>query len=201
VKEGGEYLEVPNWDKYQHYKDRKPPWIKLHSQLLNNEEFAMLSGGAAKLLIYIWLLASEGKGYIEYDVHRIAFRTRMDDMDVADLIGELLKAKLLFVSADGAEEDEWPSRYIPVDVRSTVFLRDKGECQMCGSKERIEYDHIIPVSAGGESTVANIQLLCRPCNRRKRVSVAPATQSVAKATKKKKRRSLETETEKSQRAS
>jgi hypothetical protein len=24
------YLEVRNWTKFQHYKDRRPPWVKLH---------------------------------------------------------------------------------------------------------------------------------------------------------------------------
>jgi len=27
-------LRVKNWGKFQHYKDRNPPWIKLHRGLL-----------------------------------------------------------------------------------------------------------------------------------------------------------------------
>jgi 5-methylcytosine-specific restriction endonuclease McrA len=56
---------------------------------------------------------------------------------------------------------------IPDGVRLFVWQRDKGCCVKCGSRERLEFDHIIPVSAGGSSTERNIQLLCESCNRSK----------------------------------
>lgn len=60
------------------------------------------------------------------------------------------------------------SRYIPNDVKAAVMRRDMGRCQRCGSTEDIQYDHVHPWSKGGTATVRNIQLLCGPCNRRKR---------------------------------
>lgn len=59
------------------------------------------------------------------------------------------------------------SRTIPKDVQRDVWRRDGGRCVECGSKERLEYDHIIPFSKGGSNTVRNIQLLCEGCNRKK----------------------------------
>lgn len=56
---------------------------------------------------------------------------------------------------------------IPDSVRLFVWQRDKGQCVKCGSRERLEFDHIIPVSAGGSSTERNVQLLCETCNRSK----------------------------------
>jgi 5-methylcytosine-specific restriction endonuclease McrA len=56
---------------------------------------------------------------------------------------------------------------IPDTVRLFVWQRDKGCCVKCGSRERLEFDHIIPVSAGGSNTERNIQLLCESCNRLK----------------------------------
>ena len=56
---------------------------------------------------------------------------------------------------------------IPEDVRFFVWRRDGGKCAKCGSKENLEFDHIIPVSKGGSSTERNIQLLCEKCNREK----------------------------------
>ena len=53
------------------------------------------------------------------------------------------------------------SRHIPQDVKIAVTLRDGGKCRVCGSKERLQYDHIYPWSLGGRSDDPNnIQLLC-----------------------------------------
>ena len=56
---------------------------------------------------------------------------------------------------------------IPQDVKLFVWQRDEGKCVQCCSRERLEYDHIIPVAKGGSNTARNIQLLCEPCNRAK----------------------------------
>jgi HNH endonuclease len=56
---------------------------------------------------------------------------------------------------------------IPERVRHEVWRRDRGTCVECGSRGRLEFDHIIPVSRGGSNTTRNIELRCEPCNRRK----------------------------------
>ncbi|MGO9434729.1 MAG: HNH endonuclease [Terracidiphilus sp.] len=60
---------------------------------------------------------------------------------------------------------------IPEEVRLFVWRRDNGQCVRCGSRERLEFDHIIPVIAGGSSTERNVQLLCESCNRSKGATV------------------------------
>lgn len=56
---------------------------------------------------------------------------------------------------------------IPERVRIEVWRRDDGKCVTCGSREKLEYDHIIPISKGGSNTTRNIELLCEKCNRSK----------------------------------
>lgn len=63
------------------------------------------------------------------------------------------------------------NRYISDNVKVFVWRRDEGKCVICGSRERLEYDHIIPISKGGSNTERNIQLLCERCNREKAASI------------------------------
>ena len=58
-------------------------------------------------------------------------------------------------------------RSIPKSVQREVWRRDEGKCTECGSKNNLEYDHIIPHSKGGADTARNLQLLCQTCNRTK----------------------------------
>ena len=41
----------------------------------------------------------------------------------------------------------------------------------CGSRERLEFDHIIPVSKGGSNTARNLELRCETCNRQKGATI------------------------------
>jgi hypothetical protein len=61
---------------------------------------------------------------------------------------------------------------IPREVRRAVFERDGGRCVQCGSAFEIQYDHVIPVAAGGASTTENLQILCAECNRDKGAALA-----------------------------
>lgn len=70
-------------------------------------------------------------------------------------------------SADKIQLDH--DRLIPSQIKLAVWKRDKGRCVICGSKDNLHFDHIIPFSKGGSSLVAeNIQLLCARHNILKR---------------------------------
>lgn len=61
------YLKVKNWTEFQHYKDRNPPWIKLHRTLLDDYEFARLQDASKAHLMLIWLFASQKNGLVPDD--------------------------------------------------------------------------------------------------------------------------------------
>lgn len=80
-----------------------------------------------------------------------------------------------YFQGDENEPDYEPplvDRRISPHTKNTVWRRDEGRCVECGSKERLEFDHIIPVSKGGSNTARNIQLLCEKCNRQKSDRIA-----------------------------
>ena len=59
-----------------------------------------------------------------------------------------------------------PSRS-PAFTRFNVFLRDRFECQYCGSPHELTFDHVIPRRCGGQTTWENVVAACSPCNLKK----------------------------------
>jgi len=52
---------------------------------------------------------------------------------------------------------------VTVGLLKTIMERDK-TCQLCGSDQDLQFDHIHPRSEGGLGTEENLQLLCGTCN-------------------------------------
>lgn len=54
-------------------------------------------------------------------------------------------------------------------LKVQVLMRDGNRCKLCGVEcndglHNIHFDHIIPWSKGGETTLDNLQVLCSDCN-------------------------------------
>ena len=60
-------LTIKNWDAFQHYRKRNPPWIKLHRAILDDYEFCALPDSAKAHLMLLWLYASQNNGTIPHD--------------------------------------------------------------------------------------------------------------------------------------
>lgn len=52
------YIEIKNWRTFQHYSDRRPPWIKLYVHLLDDLEHMALSDAEIVALMRVWLMAA-----------------------------------------------------------------------------------------------------------------------------------------------
>ncbi len=91
-----------NWKKFQHYKDRSPPWIKLHRDLLNDRAFMLLALASKALAPLLWLLACESEdGSFSADLDELEFRLRMPKTDIKRGLEGLLRAGF-FEAASGA---------------------------------------------------------------------------------------------------
>ena len=95
-------LLIPkNWQSFQHYKDRNPPWVKLHKTLLDDRDFSRLPIASKALAPMLWLLASESKdGIFDGSIEEIAFRLRWSEKDVTIGLKPLID-KGLFSIASG----------------------------------------------------------------------------------------------------
>jgi hypothetical protein len=67
-------FSVRNFERFQHYKDRSPPWIKLYNELLDDYRFGLLPDASKLHLVAIWLLASRFNNRIPHDPGWIAKR-------------------------------------------------------------------------------------------------------------------------------
>lgn len=52
-------------------------------------------------------------------------------------------------------------------TRNRILSKFGNKCCKCESTEKLEVDHIIPVSKGGTDFEHNLQVLCRSCNAKK----------------------------------
>lgn len=71
----GSYLYVKNWAKFQHYKHRSPPWIKLYRNLFSDPAYRKLKDRQKLQLISIWLLASTHDGAVPNDAAYVRVMT------------------------------------------------------------------------------------------------------------------------------
>lgn len=84
-------LYIRNWSKHQHFKDRTPPWIKLYRDILDDPDWHDLDGDTAKVLVSLWLIASEDethKGALP-NMRRLAFRLRMKESQLNQVLTKL----------------------------------------------------------------------------------------------------------------
>ena len=84
----GKKMKIKNWNKFQHFKDRKPPWVKLYRDLLDDMDWHELDAQASKVLVMLWLIASEEDGYIPA-TKILAFRLRMTEKQTIDCLNKL----------------------------------------------------------------------------------------------------------------
>ncbi len=94
------------------------------------------------------------------------------DRALTALLASLAKQKLAATDRPRGSRGTAPrSRHIPAAVKRAVWLRDGGRCAFVSRQGRrctedgfLEFHHIAPYAAGGETATENIQLRCRAHN-------------------------------------
>jgi len=173
----------PKKTSVQIYEERR----NLHAQLARVQKTEILAKQAPQFFqIGADIPWNIGKYYpqrTKQDFHYVVFHDLLyecsgpytEDEFKALVIGEFDRERRYFESlhCHGQDESSVGSirERIAERVRVAVWRRDGGKCTRCGSRENIEFDHIVPVSRGGSNTARNIELLCEKCNRSKGSSI------------------------------
>jgi hypothetical protein len=107
------WIVVPNWDKFQHYKDRDPPWIKLYRDLLHKDEWLDLPLAARGLLTGIWLAYAEWNGRLRVsDLRTVMGHTR----DTHGTLQRLVDAGFVEVRASTRQTDSVATQQTETDT-------------------------------------------------------------------------------------
>jgi len=94
-----QFLTVKNWDQFQHYSKRNPPWIKLHRALLDDYAFCALPDVAKGHLMLLWLFASQHDGKIPVDPKFLEKKLSCENINL-----DLLVERGFLVCQHGASE-------------------------------------------------------------------------------------------------
>lgn len=104
-------LMIKNWSSFQSYKDRSPPWIRLHRRLIDNYDFQKMSVNARAILPMLWLIASEHNdpksGKIELSFEALAFRLRISTDEMTSAIHECVKNNFVEIT-DNNQQVTYP---------------------------------------------------------------------------------------------
>ena len=71
------WIIVKGWSRHQHYRDRRPPWIKVYLDLLHNEDFLGLSGHDRAVLFGLWLEYASSASRLRLDTRSLSSRLRL----------------------------------------------------------------------------------------------------------------------------
>ena len=145
---------VPNnkeWTELELFANLERVWTHLGKQPARRDmdkEYSNISSGAYLRRFNTWTNALQS--FVSY--------INSEDIEEVEHI------------VTSAKSSHKTSRDINLGLRFKVIQRDNHKCCICGRSPattpglELQVDHIIPWSKGGETTMDNLQTLCRECN-------------------------------------
>jgi len=135
-------LAIKNWQKFQHYKDRNPTWIKLHRSLIDDRNYFLLSAEGAKLLPLLWILSSENNGLLP-DIGQLTFRLRTSEEKLIIILSELVKYEYLVAVSNDTDnkislyQNDTEQNNVDTDLKLSCSLETEKETEKEKNKEKI----------------------------------------------------------------
>ena len=87
-----DYIEICEWDKFQHYKKRNPPWIKLYVKMLDDDEFDCLPDDSNLLFFCLLPFASRWNNKIKLNFRWLQKKLPINKPITSDTLQPLIDA-------------------------------------------------------------------------------------------------------------
>lgn len=135
---------VYDWSKFQHYKDRSPPWVKLHKSLLDDIKYQSLPIASRALAPMLWLLASENmEGTIDCEVRVLAFRLRCSEKEIKEGLIPLIQQGFLINDSNMLADCQHVAVPETETETETDILSDKSDgVRLANGKQKFKDDAI-----------------------------------------------------------
>lgn len=111
------WLTVRNWGEYQHYGDRRPPWLKVHISVRDDPQLNVCHPTARLLFFMLLITAAETDNVIPYKRAWIAEEVRLPVQAVTRHLPALIQAQFLL------EHASEPKGFIASKIASAAASR------------------------------------------------------------------------------
>ena len=131
------WIVIRNWDQFQHYKNRRPAWIKTYVELLDDPEYLRLTGVQRATLHGLWLAYAMSRTCLPLDLQminrRLGLQVKMATLHSLNQAGfiefsasEPLAPSYQAARAEVEEEKEEPPSVLPAVARDHRNGRTEG---------------------------------------------------------------------------
>ena len=134
-------MQIKNWKKFQHFKDRKPPWVKLYRDVLDDLEWFELDPLASKVLVMCWLIASEDDGRLP-PAKTLAFRLRMSEKQTNDCLNKL--SHWLEQDDISVISERYQSDSLETETETETETKRETEAKRSTRGSRLSADWVLP---------------------------------------------------------
>ncbi len=146
------FLAVKNWERFQHYKDRDPPWVKLYRDLLTTESWVLGTDLSRVVQVASTLLAARYSNQIPYrfDLLKEVMHIKCSEKDFTRAIDYLISADFIEIQEVTketkvvAQSASTPLASCPSEsdqIRSETEKRQNGHPTVVPTDVTVVFDH------------------------------------------------------------
>lgn len=138
------FIAIKAWDRFQHYKDRDPPWVKFYRDILTSESWVLGTDASRLLQVASILLAARYSNEIpaRYDLIKKVANLDLSERQYKEALEHLISTNFLEIQSCTSDKDS------PVQPASTVLAICSSEAEQ--SREETDKTPLPPKGAAAD---------------------------------------------------